>query len=155
MKYTVTYSCGHTADVQVFGSHTEREKKAAYLQKSLCPDCYRKSQDQARESSGFYEIVTMAYREYKDQYADCKTVSESYNSDTKTIDVSVLNVNKIADKYFNRYAELVDTLNANPNNQTAFSQFKKLDAELHDVTGYNLKSIEELKTELHNRFINR
>ena len=29
-KYTVTYKCGHTATIQLFGKYDDRERKIAY-----------------------------------------------------------------------------------------------------------------------------
>jgi len=40
-KYQVTHSCGHTQTVQLFGHHTERDKKIEWFERTLCPDCYR------------------------------------------------------------------------------------------------------------------
>lgn len=43
MKYTVTYSCGHTGTVQLYGKTEERERKIKYYEEyGLCPECYKK-----------------------------------------------------------------------------------------------------------------
>lgn len=80
MKYDITYTCGHTATVELYGPTQERERKIAWLESIECPDCCN--------SKGCTE-VEMHYSEYKNNYADCKTQKGSYNSDTKTIVVYV------------------------------------------------------------------
>ena len=43
MKYTLTYSCGHTGTVQLYGKTEERERKIKYYEEyGLCPECYKK-----------------------------------------------------------------------------------------------------------------
>ena len=39
MKTTVTYACGHTEEVVVFGKRADREKKIAWLEAQLCAEC--------------------------------------------------------------------------------------------------------------------
>lgn len=49
MKYTVTYSCGHTGDVQLYGKTSEREWKIEWMERSgLCPDCYKAKMEAER-----------------------------------------------------------------------------------------------------------
>ena len=86
MKYTVTHSCGHEADVQIYGSNThgERDSKIAYHESRLCAECYAKQQ-----AGGNVEEVEMLYREYKANYSDCKTKADSYDKRAKTIIVYV------------------------------------------------------------------
>lgn len=38
-KYTVTYKCGCTEDIQLYGKYTDREKKIAYYNTIECPHC--------------------------------------------------------------------------------------------------------------------
>ena len=45
MKYDVTYSCGHTATVELFGKTEDRERKLHWMEtEGMCPDCYREWQ---------------------------------------------------------------------------------------------------------------
>lgn len=45
MKYDITYSCGHTATIQLYGNTAERERKIAWMERDgLCPECYREWQ---------------------------------------------------------------------------------------------------------------
>ena len=52
-KYQVTFSCGHTSEIQLFGKHADRYRKIEWFEKEgLCPACYaaekaRKLQDKA------------------------------------------------------------------------------------------------------------
>lgn len=50
MKYTVTYSCGHTGTVQLYGKTEERERKIKYYEEyGLCPECYKKQKQEEKE----------------------------------------------------------------------------------------------------------
>lgn len=41
-KYDVTYSCGHSATVELFGKNVDRENKLKWMaEKGLCPECYK------------------------------------------------------------------------------------------------------------------
>lgn len=41
MKYDVTFSCGHTGTVDLFGKSSERNKKIQYFEQfGVCKDCY-------------------------------------------------------------------------------------------------------------------
>ena len=39
MKTTITYACGHTEEIVVFGKRSERERRIAYLESQLCAEC--------------------------------------------------------------------------------------------------------------------
>lgn len=42
MKYDITYTCGHTATIQLYGKTSEREAQIERMERTqLCPDCYR------------------------------------------------------------------------------------------------------------------
>jgi hypothetical protein len=44
-KERVTYSCGHTGVVNLYGPHDARDSKVAWMEREgLCPDCYRAQQ---------------------------------------------------------------------------------------------------------------
>ena len=43
-KYTVTRSCGHSETHQLYGKYTERERKIAWMETTLCRECYRAKQ---------------------------------------------------------------------------------------------------------------
>lgn len=40
----ITYHCGHTARIQIYGTNThgERDRKAAWYATIDCPDCHRR-----------------------------------------------------------------------------------------------------------------
>ena len=47
MKDYVTYSCGHTGEVQLFGTNKDRERKIKWYEESaLCPECYKRQQEE-------------------------------------------------------------------------------------------------------------
>jgi hypothetical protein len=39
-KYNVTYSCGHTGSVQIYGKIDGRQAQADHMATRLCPECY-------------------------------------------------------------------------------------------------------------------
>mgnify|MGYP000299224128 FL=1 len=52
MKYTVTFSCGHEATVDLFGKTSERERRITWYEKEgICPDCYRRLYQGRRQKS--------------------------------------------------------------------------------------------------------
>ena len=88
MKYDVTFSCGHTHTIELFGKSADRERKIAYFEKyGICPDCMR-DQREMDKAVGCKE-VEMFYGDYKKNYSECKTKAGSYNGGTKTIVVYV------------------------------------------------------------------
>jgi hypothetical protein len=44
MQATVKHKCGHTSQVQLYGSAKDRERKMAYLHQQLCTDCRKVAQ---------------------------------------------------------------------------------------------------------------
>lgn len=88
MKYYVTFSCGHSDNVELFGKTADRERKIDYYKNyGVCPECYR--EQKAIENSIGCEERTMSYREYKTSFADCKAKPGSYDGKAKTIVVYV------------------------------------------------------------------
>lgn len=62
MKYTVTYSCGHTGTVQLYGKTEERERKIKYYEEyGLCPECYKKQKQEENEKMGLVLCSTIEY----------------------------------------------------------------------------------------------
>lgn len=54
MKYEITYSCGHTEAVQIYGTnvHGEREKKAAWLaEHHVCSACLKADREAAKAAA--------------------------------------------------------------------------------------------------------
>ncbi|MBO5449823.1 MAG: hypothetical protein J5994_10940 [Ruminococcus sp.] len=42
MKYDITYSCGHTGTVELFGKSDDRHRRLEWLKENaLCPECYK------------------------------------------------------------------------------------------------------------------
>ena len=48
-KYEVTYSCGHSDTVTLFGPYKERDRKLEWMKTTLCPACYKAEQARLRE----------------------------------------------------------------------------------------------------------
>ena len=52
MKYDVTFSCGHTATVELFGPGKERERKISWYEThGECPECYKARKQAEREEA--------------------------------------------------------------------------------------------------------
>lgn len=52
MKYDVTFSCGHTATVELFGPGKERERKISWYEThGECPECYKARKQAEREAN--------------------------------------------------------------------------------------------------------
>jgi len=47
-KYDVTYSCGHSDTVQLYGKTRDREWRLAREQEKLCPECWKKYREEER-----------------------------------------------------------------------------------------------------------
>jgi len=48
----ITFSCGHEAEIRVYGPHRERERKIEWAEtQGLCPDCFRKMKDAEKQEA--------------------------------------------------------------------------------------------------------
>ena len=57
MKYDITYSCGHAGTVELYGKTSERESKIRWYETTaVCPECYKKQQEEAAETITKYEL---------------------------------------------------------------------------------------------------
>ena len=88
-KYDVTYKCNHEGTVELFGKTTDRMKKIEWMEENLCPECHAREQAQLQNKDNQIEEVEMHYAEYKNNFSNCQTLPNSYDSKTKTITVLV------------------------------------------------------------------
>ena len=88
-KYDVTYKCTHEGTVELFGKTTDRMKKIEWMETTLCPECYAREQAQKANKGMQIEEVEMLYSEYKNNFSNCQTLPNSYDSKAKTIVVLV------------------------------------------------------------------
>ena len=56
-KYTITYRCGHTAEVQLYGKYEDRDKKIAWYKTIDCPECRAKARDEEAKVKGYAELT--------------------------------------------------------------------------------------------------
>lgn len=56
-KYNITYKCGHTAVVQLYGKEVERQKKIAWYATINCPDCEANEQKEKAASAGLPQLT--------------------------------------------------------------------------------------------------
>lgn len=80
-KYDVTYSCGHTDVVQLYGKNADRERELRKMSSRLCPDCYKKWVDkenaqQAAEILGELQLPELTGTEKQIAYA--KSLRDAY-----------------------------------------------------------------------------
>ena len=77
MKYDITYSCGHTGTVELYGKTSERESKIRWYETTaVCPECYKKQQQEAAaETTIKYELPELEGSEK--QVAWAKKLMES------------------------------------------------------------------------------
>lgn len=50
-KYDVTFACGHTATVELFGKSSDREWKLKRMAEGICPDCYKAQKEAERKAA--------------------------------------------------------------------------------------------------------
>ena len=76
MKYDITYSCGHAGTVELYGKTSERESKIRWYETTaVCPECYKKQQEEAAETITKYELPELEGSEK--QVAWAKKLMES------------------------------------------------------------------------------
>ena len=49
-QHTIDHTCGHSQTHNLYGPHVDRDRKEAWLQNTVCSDCYREAQDSARSA---------------------------------------------------------------------------------------------------------
>ena len=47
--YDVGYACGHTQTVELFGKTSARYEKIEWMERGVCPDCYREMKQEERK----------------------------------------------------------------------------------------------------------
>lgn len=70
-KYTVTHICGHEREYQIYGKHTERDRKIAWLAGQECPACRRKAvEEAAKEATKGMELPELEGSEKQVKWAN-------------------------------------------------------------------------------------
>lgn len=59
-QWTITHSCGHEETHQLYGPGTDRSRKAAWLETTLCSECYRIELVARREAESAEAIASNA-----------------------------------------------------------------------------------------------
>lgn len=128
-KYTVKFSCGHEATIELFGKDVDRKRKIAYFEENgLCPECYAAAREV--EKAVDCKEVEMKYSEYKNNYAECDTKKDSYDKKTKTIIVYVP-IEPTEEEINAKAEELVDKYQANPKSMSSEDiEFTKKHADI-------------------------
>lgn len=47
-KYIIKHICGHEKETQLYGKHTDRDSKFAWMQDHVCPDCFKAQKEKER-----------------------------------------------------------------------------------------------------------
>lgn len=86
-KYDVTYSCGHTDVVQLYGKNADRERELRKMSSRLCPDCYKKwvNEENARQAAeilGELQLPELTGTEKQIAYA--KSLRDAYVAEDGT-----------------------------------------------------------------------
>jgi len=68
-QYDITYQCGHTITEQLYGKHTERQRRIEAAQYRLCPDCYR-AQQLAKATEANAELPALTGSEKQISWAE-------------------------------------------------------------------------------------
>ena len=55
-KYTITYKCGHTEEMQLFGKMNDRDRKIAWYATQDCPECKAAAARAAAKERGLVEL---------------------------------------------------------------------------------------------------
>lgn len=96
-KYSVTFSCGHTATIQLFGKETDRQRKIKWYEESgLCPDCYRKQQEEEkkkREEAEAKEAKGLGLADLTGTEKQISWANSIRNSQIKDIEGYISNLN--------------------------------------------------------------
>ncbi len=56
-KYTITYKCGHTAEVQLYGKESERKRKIKWYYTINCPECEAREAAKVADEKGYPELT--------------------------------------------------------------------------------------------------
>ena len=88
MWFAIQFICHEWYTIFNKGFMGTLERKIEYFkEQGICPHCYKEALE-AKKAEGCDE-VEMKYSEYKNNYADCDTKSDSYDKKSKTIIVYV------------------------------------------------------------------
>lgn len=75
-KYEAKFSCGHTAEVTLFGPYAERDRKLAwYAESGLCPECYK-----AKSPKGYIEIEMHSDDDWSLRGDRCYEIKDEFKS---------------------------------------------------------------------------
>nr|DAS58929.1 MAG TPA: hypothetical protein [Caudoviricetes sp.] len=71
-KYDVTYACGHTETVNLYGKTSERERKIEWMENNcVCPACYKADrQAKAAETAAAYDLPALVGTEKQVAWAE-------------------------------------------------------------------------------------
>lgn len=94
-KYTITYKCGHTAEMQLYGKYVDRDKKIAYYKTIDCPDCRAKTIATEAAKKGYATLigtekqVRWANDIRGEKMSDAKKIAEKVNRNKEIFDGAI------------------------------------------------------------------
>lgn len=84
--------CGKKFKIEkIVRNATERESYEEWARKNItvCLTCLKKQEIENAVERGDATIERMLYKDYKNEWPTCKTVPDSYDAETKTVDVVI------------------------------------------------------------------
>lgn len=90
-KYTVKHTCGHEQEYQLFGKHSERERRLEWLATQDCPNCRRAAEEkknaEAIAGSPFAEIENTVLSGSEKQIAWAQNIRKAFLAELAGINV--------------------------------------------------------------------
>lgn len=80
-QYTVTGTCGHTSHIELFGKHTARQSRIAWMETKPCTACWLREQGKlgaalaAARRAGENELADAILKQAKGETAEPSPVS--------------------------------------------------------------------------------
>lgn len=107
MKYDITYACGHTGTVELFGKTADREYRLKYYEGCLCPECEAKER-QKKNAESAAEAAEMDFPTLKGSE---KQVAWAETIRLETYSRWMESFNDLAEEYPERAPKALDAIN--------------------------------------------
>ena len=102
-KYDVTYKCGHTKTVSLFGKMVDRKRKIEWLETQLCPEC------EAAESDliGTAKQIAWAEKIRSEKMGEIKEFEEMFEKASEQLK----NADDAPAEYLDNYKKISEAIN--------------------------------------------
>lgn len=133
MKYDVTFSCGHTETVELFGKSADRERRIEwYKEHGVCTECYKKQQAERQSNAN------KALKEKFPQLPTITGVSENQVKYAEDLRRGFLNSDKAkeAEKYLSAIGKRIEDLTGKKDENCEIVTFEWM-CEMYDKMAAN------------------